>query len=101
MWGVPMKYFKYGKSACQSQRISENKLRSYDKIALSNLYQHPQLVNETPSDEFTRMYYVACSRAKEDLYIHIQTGCSPDIIEKAITAFVAQTEMQIAYEVIS
>lgn len=73
----------------------------YDKIALSNLYQHPQLVNETPSDEFTRMYYVACSRAKEDLYIHIQTGCSPDIIEKAITAFVAQTEMQIAYEVIS
>lgn len=73
----------------------------FDKIKLPDLYSHPQLIDETPSDEFTRMYYVACSRAKEDLYIHIKTGCSPDIIETAIASFVAQTRMQIAYEIIS
>ena len=73
----------------------------FDKIKLPDLYSHPQLIDETPSDEFTRMYYVACSRAKEDLYIHIKTGCSPDIIEAAIASFVAQTKVQIVYEIVN
>ena len=73
----------------------------FDKIKLSTLFSRPQLIDETPSDEFTRMYYVACSRAKEDLYIHIKTGCSSDTIETAIASFVAQTKMQIAYEIVS
>ena len=73
----------------------------FDKIKLSDMYVHPQLVNEESSDEFTRMYYVACSRAKENLYIHIKTGCSSDIIETTIASFVAQTKMQIAYEIVS
>ena len=73
----------------------------FDKIKLSALFSRPQLIDETPSDEFTRMYYVACSRAKEDLYIHIKTGCSSDTIETAIASFVAQTKMQIAYEIVS
>lgn len=73
----------------------------FDKIELSALFGRPQLIDETPSDEFTRMYYVACSRAKEDLYIHIKTGCSSDTIETAIASFVAQTKMQIAYEIVS
>ena len=73
----------------------------FDKIKLSTLFGRPQLIDETPSDEFTRMYYVACSRAKEDLYIHIKTGCSSDTIETAIASFVAQTKMQIAYEIVS
>lgn len=78
--------------------VSPNK---YDEIKISDVYAHPQLMQETPSDEFTRMYYVACSRAKEDLYIHIKTGCSPNIIENAIASFVTQTKMQIAYEIIN
>lgn len=73
----------------------------FDKIELSALFSRPQLIDETPSDEFTRMYYVACSRAKEDLYIHIKTGCSSDIIKTAIASFIAQTKMQIAYEIVS
>ena len=73
----------------------------FDKIKLSALFSRPPLIDETPSDEFTRMYYVACSRAKEDLYIHIKTGCSSDTIETAIASFVAQTKMQIAYEIVS
>ena len=73
----------------------------FDKIKLSALFSRPQLIDETPSDEFTRMYYVACSRAKEDLYIHIKTGCSSDTIETAIASFVAQTKMEIAYEMVS
>ena len=44
---------------------------SFDKTNLAGLYANPKLVEENPADEFARMYYVACSRAKEDLYIHI------------------------------
>lgn len=73
----------------------------FDKIKLSDMYDHPQLVNEGPSDEFTRMYYVACSRAKEDLFIHLQTGYSTHTIESAIASFVAQTKMQIDYEIVN
>lgn len=112
-WGTSYKLFtevfsedsKY-MTVHQAKGLEWNKVivsvtpNKYDEIKLADLYSHPQLINETPSNEFTRMYYVACSRAKEDLYIHIKTGCSSDIIENAITAFVAQTEMQITYEII-
>ena len=43
----------------------------HDEIEIDNIFSTPWLVDENPANEFTRMYYVACSRAKEDLYIHI------------------------------
>jgi superfamily I DNA/RNA helicase len=38
----------------------------FDKTNISAVYTNPQILQETPAEEFVRMYYVACSRAKEN-----------------------------------
>ena len=72
----------------------------FDKIKIADMYSKPQLMDESPSDEFTRMYYVACSRAKEDLYIHIPNGCTAAGIQASINAFIESTGRPFAYEII-
>ena len=72
----------------------------FDKIKITDLYSKPQLTNENPADEFTRMYYVACSRAKEDLYIHISDEHLIAKIQAAICAFIEKTGKRITYEFI-
>lgn len=70
-------------------------------ISIASLYSSPCLTKETPADEFTRMYYVACSRAKEDLYIHIPSGCTKSEIESALKTFCKNSKQNIAYEIIT
>lgn len=72
----------------------------FDKIKISDLYASPQLMNENPADEFTRMYYVACSRAREDLYIHISDGGLIPNIQAAINAYTEKIGKKIIYELI-
>ncbi|WP_353852910.1 ATP-dependent helicase [Dehalobacter restrictus] len=74
---------------------------NFDKTNLKALYSAPQLSNENPAEEFARMYYVACSRAKEDLYIHISSGCDADVIETTIKSFVTKTGKVINYEIVT
>ena len=57
-------------------------------------------MSENPADEFTRMYYVVCSRAKEDLYIHISNECLIPKLQASINAYIAKTGKSIAYEFI-
>jgi DNA helicase-2/ATP-dependent DNA helicase PcrA len=71
-----------------------------DKTNLASLYTNPKLVEENPAEEFARMYYVACSRAKDDLYIHVLDECK-NIIETSIKAFEATTGQTINYEIVS
>lgn len=72
----------------------------FDKIKIADLYSKPQLMNENPADEFTRMYYVACSRAREDLYIHISNECLISDLQASINAYIEKTGKNIAYEFI-
>lgn len=72
----------------------------FDKIKIADLYSKPQLMNENPTDEFTRMYYVACSRAREDLYIHISNECLISDLQASINAYIEKTGKNIAYEFI-
>lgn len=72
----------------------------FDKTNMVSLYSDPQLLNEHPAEEFVRMYYVACSRAKEDLYIHIPSDCDASIVENAIKAFMTRTGQTVNYEII-
>jgi len=72
----------------------------FDGTSLASLYSAPILTGENPSDEFARMYYVACSRAKEDLYIHISSGCNSNTIETAISAYTKKTGEKMDYEII-
>lgn len=52
------------------------------------------------ADEFTRMYYVACSRAKEDLYVHILDEGLISKLQASIDVYVEKTGKNIAYEFI-
>ena len=72
----------------------------FDKVKLSDLYSMPQLMNENAADEFTRMYYVACSRAKEDLYIHISDECLVPKLQASINAYIEKSRNDIVYEFI-
>lgn len=71
---------------------------SRDGIVISEVFSNPQLMAENSSDEFVRMYYVACSRAREDLYIHIPNGCSKDIIIRNLDEYVQNHGCRLEYE---
>lgn len=71
-----------------------------DEISISDVYSNPQLTAESKSNEFVRMYYVACSRAREDLYIHIPSGCTRDIIEEGLNSYIEKTNCKLEYEFI-
>ena len=69
-----------------------------DGINISNVFSQPQLTAESSSNEFVRMYYVACSRAREDLYIHIPSGCTKDIIVSNLDTYIEKTKCTLQYE---
>ncbi len=69
-----------------------------DNINISDVFSKPQLTEENSSDEFMRMYYVACSRAKEDLYIHIQSGCTKEVIVSNLNEYIRNTNCKLEYE---
>lgn len=69
-----------------------------DGINISDVFSRPQLTAESNSNEFVRMYYVACSRAKEDLYIHIPSGCTKDTIISNLNTYIQNTGYKLEYE---
>ena len=70
-------------------------------ITMTELFSNPHLTEETKADEFVRMYYVACSRAKNDLIIHIPKGCGKDTIDKSLKEYISNTGRNIQYEFLS
>ena len=81
--------------------VSALPTKKRDGITLSEVFENPQLIQENSADEFVRIYYVACSRAIEDLYIHITEGIDRSVIENSIAKFVNTTGQQIGYEIIT
>lgn len=72
-----------------------------DKTTLSALFSNPKILQETPQDEFTRMYYVACSRATEELYIHLPDNTQLlTTIEANLNSFKQQHNCRLHYEII-
>lgn len=69
-----------------------------DGITLDKLYRSPHITEETLADEFVRMYYVACSRAQNDLYIHIASGCTREQIDSSLSQFMQVSGLKIEYE---
>lgn len=80
--------------------LTPNKASNKDNITLDIMYNRPCLLEEQAAQEFTRMYYVACSRAKEDLYIHLPNGFPSNIIDNAIGAFIFKSGQQIEFEIV-
>lgn len=69
-----------------------------DGVNISDVFTQPQLTAESSSNEFVRMYYVACSRAREDLYIHIPSGCTKEIIVSNLDTYIQNTKCSLQYE---
>lgn len=69
-----------------------------DGIKLSDIFSQPQLTAENNANEFVRMYYVACSRAREDLYIHILSDCEKATIVSNLDAYIQSTGCKLEYE---
>lgn len=74
----------------QSKGLEWNKVivsvnpNKFDKIKLPTVYINPEILKEEAADEFVRMYYVACSRAKESLYIHLPSEFDQNVISIAL-----------------
>ncbi len=80
--------------------LTPNSRRDRDNITLNSMFQNPQVLVEDAAQEFTRMYYVACSRAKEDLYIHLPDGFDRCTIETTLNNFIKTSGQNIDYELL-
>ena len=78
--------------------LTPNSRSDRDNITLNSMFQNPQVLAEDAAQEFIRMYYVACSRAKVDLYIHLPDGFNQRIIETALNNFITKSGQSIDYE---
>lgn len=72
-----------------------------DRTNIAKVCAAPQIIGLEASNEFVRIYYVACSRAIKNLYIHIPEGCSQSDIEKSISSFEKESGRTINIEFIS
>ena len=80
--------------------VNPNKRKDINNTTLSAMYANPKIKAEEAAEEFTRLYYVACSRAKEELYIHLPDNKDMAIIKTAIDTFIENSVQKIEYEFI-
>lgn len=72
-----------------------------DGTSLIDLFNNPKIAAETPAEEFVRIFYVACSRAKEELYVHIPEDAQLiPIIKSQLDLFKTQRKVCLDYEFI-
>jgi superfamily I DNA/RNA helicase len=78
--------------------VVPNKASNKDNTTLGQMYAEPQILEEKPEQEFTRMYYVACSRAIKNLIIHLPQGIDRQVVINALAAFSINSDRAIGYE---
>lgn len=70
-----------------------------DKTSLINMISNPEILGENSADEFVRIYYVACSRARKALYIHIPDDQTlVNLIKEKLNDFILRKECMLTYE---
>jgi len=78
--------------------VSINATRG-DSTSFANMFKNSNILSETPSDEFTRIFYVACSRAIEELYIAIDDVDKP-IIQQKLDKYIEKKNINKFYDFI-
>ena len=83
--------------------LEPNSRSNRDNTTLSSMFSNPKLLNEGNAEEFTRMYYVACSRAKVDLYIHLKNNSDATALQVALNNYnqTHEDNRKIDYEILS
>jgi len=79
--------------------VSLEPSQRFDGILFLEMFANPAILNETSQDEFTRMFYVACSRAEEQLYIHIRTEHSLFVVDK-LKSFIGDLDFNLSFEMV-
>lgn len=81
--------------------VSVNPSKRNDGTTLDALYSNPQILEETSAEEFTRIYYVACSRARKELYIHLPDDAKlVAVLQEKLDEFKNQNNCTLNYEII-
>jgi len=71
----------------------------FDNTEFINMFTNPQILCDTERDEFTRMFFVACSRAKEELYIHVKNPYNEiEIMKKELKKYCELNSIDEFYE---
>lgn len=70
-----------------------------DSTSFAEMFRNSNIISETPSDEFTRIFYVACSRAIEELYIAIDDVDKP-IIQQKLDEYIKEKDINKFYDFI-
>ena len=69
----------------------------FDYATLNDFWSNPRILAESPSDEFTRLYYVACSRAREELYIHLPDASLVGVITANLDKYIESAKCELNY----
>lgn len=70
-----------------------------DSTSLTGMFASPGILGENNADEFVRIYYVACSRARKALYIHIPDDQGlVDTIKQKLEAYKMEKNCSLQYE---
>lgn len=80
--------------------VSPNYFDKQAGATVEQIFTSPSLIQENNLDEFTRIYYVACSRAKNELYIHIEDSALQSMIQSCLEKFQSEKNVEISYEFI-
>lgn len=76
--------------------VSINPTRG-DATTFSDMFKESNISSESTSDEFTRMFYVACSRAIEELYICIDDS-DKLIIQQKLDEYIKEKNINKFYD---
>lgn len=80
--------------------VNPNFFDKKDGAKLEDMFASPKIIDENVLDEFTRLFYVACSRAMDELYIHLEDNYLCPIIKDSLEKFQNEKNVDIKYEFI-
>lgn len=70
-----------------------------DTTTFSDMFEKSNILSENSMDEFTRMFYVACSRASEELFIDIDEA-DKKMVEQKLNAYINEKKIDKFYDFI-
>lgn len=70
-----------------------------DATTFSEMFEKSNILSENSMDEFTRMFYVACSRASEELFIDIDEA-DKIIVEQKLNEYINEKKIDKFYDFI-
>ncbi len=79
--------------------IVSPKPSKFDKCKFKDIFLDPHILHENPQNEFTRLFFVACSRAKEELVIHLENKEDEVLMmKKALDTYCMVNNIKAFYE---